>query len=107
MGEQKGCLRAVEREIRGAELGQSVVEPQPLQRQRRVGARGDHEVEVSEAAPRRLRQRRHRRAADQPVQVVEDQRQGPGLLVAGAEEPGDEPLVRAGWGSQLSQGGDR
>ena len=68
-----GGLLGREAQVGGAQFGQLPVGAQPGQRQRRVGAAGQHQVQSRRQVLEQERQRRvHRLGVDQVV-VVEDQ----------------------------------
>ena len=109
--EHRAHLVGVEGEVGAAELEDLALTAQAVDRERRLGARGEHDVQgLGRLAAERL-DRAHRGAAGrQRVEVVEDERQRPAQALLqrlgqrGGEGVGARALVGAGVGTARGAG---
>ena len=103
-GEELQGLRGVEAEVVGAELRQPAAQPQPLQRQVRVAAGGDHRAEGAEVLPGRRGQGLLGGRARDAVQVVEHEHPRRREQPAGLHQEVDEAGIVGRRGAQTGQG---
>ena len=97
-GQQLGGLVEGEAQLRGADLGQSLPDPRPVQRQRAVLAGGDHQPQLRHGMAQQERQRpEHLRIVDL-VQVFQHEHHRAGKSGDPAGDPAHEGLVDAGSG---------
>ena len=89
-GEQRGRLRQREAHPRGAQLPQPARQTQPRQRQRRVEAAGQDELNPGRAVPHEDLEAVQGVGVDQFVHVVEDQPDRPGQPLQRNPELGEE-----------------
>ena len=99
LGQQSRRLTRREPQIGGAQLGQLPAGPQPGQRQRRVGAAGQHQVQPGRAVlQQELDRSVHGRGLDDVVVVENQHRVGTGIGGQLVDERGHQRLEGSGCG---------